>query len=107
MHLYRQIFLPYVIQRLDDGRHIVLNRLYKPLGVSDPTHLDYSADRSALKIQGLTATQAKAISVHGDDDTAEIYLYDDGTTPDSSPANWAAYAARLQRLAKLKVGPKP
>ncbi|MFS2004635.1 hypothetical protein ACEN9F_13515 [Duganella sp. CT11-25] len=107
MRLFRQVHLPYVIQSLDDGRHIVLNRLYKPLGIDTNEHLDYATEPSAMKIHGLTAAKARSLAHDGDADIEQIYLYDDGCTPDSSPANWAAYSKRLQILCKLKVGAKP
>ncbi len=28
----RKIHLPYYLQKLDDGRFVILNRIYKPLG---------------------------------------------------------------------------
>ncbi len=97
-----RIALPYCLQKLADGRFIVLNRRYKPLGVSSREHVDYDAHPSACHISGLTGAVAAKLSWDGSADTAAIWLYRDGLLPTASPENWAAYCARLQLLATLQ-----
>lgn len=99
----RHIYFPYCVQRLKDGRYIVLNRRYKPLGISDNAWVDYESHPSAQPLEGLTAAKAKAMSHLGDDDIECIYLYADARIPTDSPDLWKAYEKRLQVLAKLKI----
>lgn len=99
----RHLYLPYCLQRLKDGRYIVLNRYYKPLGNPRADWVNYDEHPSAQKIKGLTAAKAKAISARGDDDLDEIFLYNDGCLPTKSAADWATYSKRLELLAKLQI----
>lgn len=101
---FRQVFLPYCINRLQDGRYIVLNRLYKPLGIHSRDWVVYETHPSAVKITGLTAAAAKKISFRGDDALDRIYLYNDGCKPTISKETMDAYSKRLSVLAALVVG---
>lgn len=56
-----------------------------------------------MTLKGLTALRAKKMSWKGDESLERIYLYDDGSVPTDSAANWKAYTARLEVLAKLTV----
>lgn len=100
---FRGRFLPYCIQPLGDGRYIVLNRDYKPLGFSGEL-VDYNTHPSTAEIKGLTAAQLAKIDYRGAPGTdGRIYLYNDGCIPTSSDEHWRAYTARLQTLAGLKL----
>jgi len=48
----RAIFLPYCIQRLEDGRYVVLNRNYKPLGFRTTEFLRYEDYHNLCEVQG-------------------------------------------------------
>jgi len=98
----RYLFMPYCIQRLQDGRHIILNRNYKPLGTLNREFVDYDAHPSAAKIK-ITKASARKISYEASDAIDRIYLYNDGCVPTSGAAEMKAYLARLGALAKLKV----
>ena len=99
---FRKLFLPYCLIRLADGRYIVTNRSYKPLGTLDFT--TYETHPSTRTIRGLTAAKIAKIDYRGAaDEDGRIYLYNDGCVPTASPAHWKAYAARLEALAKLQV----
>jgi hypothetical protein len=98
----RQRAFPYCIQRLADGRYILLNRRYKPLGWPGATWVDYEAHPSAVKIRVTTAT-ARKLSYQGSTDTDAIYLYNDGCVPTRSAAHMRAYLARLAVLMKLRL----
>lgn len=103
---FRRVFFPYCLQRQPDGRYAVLNRNYKPVGLPVPSadHVDYAETGCLVSVSGLTAARAKKLSWDGKPDLDLIYLYDDGCVPTDSPANWAAYCARLQVLARLEIG---
>jgi len=88
MPSFRQIFLPYALMNLGDGRFLPLNRNYKPLGAE-------------IRIKGLTAARAEKIGLI--DGKNFYYLYDDGTNPQSSTANWRRYEAILERVMKLEI----
>lgn len=103
MNTVRHIFLPYCLQRLKDGRYIVLNRKYKPLGISSSAWITYETDPSVQKIKGITAAKARALSHRGDDDIEKIYLYSDGCIPTATAEDMAAYSKRLTLLAKLEI----
>jgi hypothetical protein len=89
----RAIFLPYCIQRLEDGRHVVLNRNYKPLGFTTEDFVTYEDYPIGVTFKGLTPKKAAQISYRGSADLDTIYLYNDGCNPDESAANMKAYLA--------------
>ena len=99
----RRVFMPYCLERLKDGRYIVLNRLYKPLGIASRQRVDYDAHPSAMKIEHLTSARVKRLSHKGDDDLGHIHLYGDGCIPTDSDVHWEAYSQRLKLLAELMV----
>ncbi len=96
---YRRINWPYCIQRLADGRFVVLNRTYKPLGHSNG-FFDYANYAQQLSID---ETAAQGLSFKGDSSVDHIWLYDDDTSPLYPPtkANLAAYLKRATLLASL------
>ncbi len=100
---FRAVFLPYCLQRQADGRYAVLNRQYEPVGFFTSDHVAYEAYPILVKIKGLTARKAAAISPKGSSDLEAIYLYNDGCIPTKSQKNMQAYLARIERLAKLTV----
>lgn len=97
----RLIYLPYVLERLEDGRYVVLNRRYKPLGTTTMGFVEYAPH--AVRLKGLGATTAAKLSWSGSADLDKIWLYSDGCVPTDSAANWDAYQQRLAALAKLRV----
>lgn len=98
---FRRIFLPYCIERVEGHGHVVLNRLYKPLGMRTTGHVDYAPH--AVKLVGLTPAKAELLSHARSQDTDRIHLYSDATAPTRSPADWDAYQRRLQLLATLEI----
>ena len=97
-----RIALPYCLHKLADGRYIVLNRRYKPLGIASRENVDYDAHPSAARLHGLTPALAAQLAWNGSADLEKIWLYRDATLPTASAEHWAAYAARLRRLAELR-----
>lgn len=101
----RELFFPYCLDRQPDGRYAVLNRDYKPVGFVVPsgTYVKYAEHPVLVRLKGLTPLQASKLAHNGSQELSRIYLYDDGSQPTGSAANWNAYAKRLQILAKLKA----
>ena len=99
---FRYLCLPYCLKRLADGRYVVLNRRYKPLGFTTQTNVDYEAYPIALWLR-ITPTRPAALSWKGSDNTAAIHLYNDGCVPTSSATHMQAYLGRLAKLAAYTV----
>ena len=97
---YRRIYLPYCLKRLPDGRHVVLNRKYKPLGIHSDDWIEY--EPYAVKFKRLTVKQAGKLSIHGKEEVELIYLYDDGSVPSDNTPHMTRYLAKIALLAKLE-----
>lgn len=98
----RQTHIPYCLLQLQDGRYILLNRNYKPLGLITADWIEYEAHPTAFALK-LTPAQAQKLSWNQSPDTTRVYLYNDGTIPTDSPAKLQAYMGRLDQLMKLKI----
>ncbi|WP_458789419.1 hypothetical protein [Adonisia turfae] len=96
---FLEIFYPYCIERLEDGRYVILNRNYKPLGVMTSERIDYGPYAVSLKI---TPSVASKISWKGDADITRIYLYQSRHTVCES-YEWKAYTERLKVLSSRVV----
>jgi hypothetical protein len=94
--------MPYCLQRLKDGRYIVLNRSYKPIGIQTSDWVDYDTHPTAATIK-ITKASARKLSWESKDALDVIFLYNDGCVPTKSAANMSAYLAKLAILSKLKV----
>jgi hypothetical protein len=99
-----RVFLPYCIKRLADGRYIVLNADFKPLGVPSFEKVDLETHSSGHTIH-ITPMLARKLSVSGSENLDCIYLYDGKSMngPPEEGERLAAYAARLAVLMRLKV----
>ena len=98
----RWIFLPYCLYRLKDGRYIVLNRKYKPLGVRSSDWVVYEDHPSAASMK-ITPEIAKKLSWQGSDNLDVIHLYNDASIPNKGEEHLQAYANRLKVLMDLAV----
>ena len=98
----RWIFLPYCLKRLEDGRYIILNRRYKPLGVSSNEWVAYETHPSTANIE-ITPAIARKLSWKGSDDIDVIHLYSDGCIPTVSAEHLRSYSERLSVLMQLGV----
>lgn len=98
----RSSHMPYCIQRLEDGRYIILNRHYKPLGETGRDWITYETHPTACALQ-ISPRQAAQIDRDGRGSLDCIYLYDDGCIPTDSAAHMQAYLDRLAVLMTLKV----
>lgn len=102
---FRSVHLPYCLQRQPDGRHVVLNREYKPLGFNSNAHVNYEDYPILFKMERFTEAVAMRVSCNGSRDRNQVLLYNDGCFPTSSAKNMKAYLERLAILAKLRLAP--
>ncbi|MFA7278620.1 MAG: hypothetical protein WC100_00830 [Sterolibacterium sp.] len=98
----RWTHFPYCLQRLKDGRYIILNRRYKPIGNQGTNWVDYETDPTVVKIR-MTKATAKKLSWKGSEDVEVIHLYNDGCIPTNGAAHMTAYCKRLAILMALKI----
>ncbi|MDO9596713.1 MAG: hypothetical protein Q7J47_03235 [Azoarcus sp.] len=98
-----RVFLPYCLERLSDGRYIVLNADFKPLGVPSFEDVDLETHPSAHTIN-ITPELARKLSVSGSDALDCIYLHEGKELgPPEEGERLAAYAARLAVFMRLKI----
>ena len=105
LHDFRSVFMPYCLDKQEDGRYVVLNREYKPIGFNVKDFFNYKEYPICSNIAGITPKLAAKLSWSKSEDTKRIYLYNDSCIPTDSAANMKAYLSRLQLLFKLKVSP--
>jgi hypothetical protein len=91
------------LKRQDDGRYVVLNREYKPIGFVTTEQINYGDFPIAVKLPGLTASVARTLWHDGSAAVDEIFLYNDGCIPTASSAHMQTYLQRLAVFTKLKV----
>ncbi|MBD2246642.1 hypothetical protein [Nostoc sp. FACHB-888] len=99
---FRSVFLPYCLEKQSDGRYVVLNREYKPVGFKTREHIEYQ-DYISVELKGIGLATVAKLSYNSDSNTDRIYLYNDGCVPTESPEYMKNYLKRLEILAKLKV----
>ncbi len=97
-----RLCLPYCIEQVQGTGYVVLNRLYKPPGISSRDHVDYRPH--AVRMRAMTAATAAALSCNASSCTRRIYLYKDAALPERNSHNWALYQERLAILAGLYAG---
>lgn len=109
MKSIRWLHLPYCVCWLDDGSVTLLNRSCRYLGqekdnqMSDVDFVAY-LKAGSVKHPGLTRSALEKLTLvplvqcNGYE---QGWLYKDGSVPTRSKENWAAYAARLEKLAQF------
>lgn len=106
-YTFRQAFMPYCIRVLGDGWFILLNRKYKPIGITSSEWIEYEQHPSRVRLKGLTDARARTLGLnlvtHEGGSEKTYYFYDDGTAPDRSKANWERYQDILKKLMKYEV----
>jgi len=101
---FRHVYLPFCLQRLADGRYVVLNKDYKPLGFQTREKVEYEVYPIAATFLRLDSRTAAKLSFNGSQELEAIYLYDSNCVPTDSNQNMEKYLVRLEILAKLKLG---
>lgn len=102
-------FLPYALEPNPDGSWVVLNRRYKPCGVTASGWVEYDDPRHSVRLPGLTRKRAAALDIDGGRDgdwPRRFWLFNDETAPWRSDAAMAAYLARLTALMRLRARDK-
>ena len=99
----RLTHFPYCLQRQEDGRYVLLNRNYKPVGFFTSEWITYEDYPIGVKVKGLTAAVAARLDYQGRNDLDRIYLYNDGCVPTASDANMQQYLKRLGILMSLRT----
>lgn len=100
---FRAVYMPYCIDKMPDGKYVVLNRTYKPIGFITHDHIKYDEYPIAAEFVGLNESTAAKLSWNGSQDLSRIYLYNDGTNPLLNDENMTKYLDRLKILSKLKI----
>lgn len=100
---FRWMFLPYCLDRMEDGRYAVLNRKYKPVGMFTDEYVTYEEHPVLVHIEKLSPSLAKKLSCEGKADLDRIYLYRDSCLPFQTPEATAQYFARLEILGELML----
>lgn len=99
----RHTHFPYCLDQLKDGRYVLLNRNYKPVGFMLDKFVTYEDYPVGVRIKGLTAKVAATIDCKGRDNTTRMYLYNDGCIPTDHPEDMKAYMDRLAIVMKLRI----
>ena len=100
---FGSVFFPYCLDRFPDGRYVVLNREYKPVGFKTEDLVDYSNFPVCVGIKGLGPRIGNRLSYDGTYNPERIYLYDDASNPFISKANMNVYLEKLSLLGKLQI----
>ncbi len=102
LYNFRTICFPYCLKKLENGKYVVLNREYKPIGFCTREHLEYEKYPIGLDLK-ITPKQAQLLSWNNSPNVEIIYLYDDETVPHRSKQNWDSYCEKLERLSEYKI----
>lgn len=99
----KTVYFPYALRKQPDGRWVVLNRYYRPVGinVAEPVELDkYPV---SVELPELDEATLQRLSHDGDIEHDTIYLYNDGSVPTMGPEYMEAYLKRLEILLRLHL----
>ena len=99
---FRAIAFPYCLQRQSNGRWVVLNRRYKPIGFNTSDWINYGDHPVETNI-AITSDVIEKLGGFDSPDKDRVYLYGDGTNPVRSKVNMDLYLEKLRILAALEV----
>ncbi len=94
-----RIHLPYQLRDLGDGRYILLNRVYKPLGWPSDNFVDYDTHPSAFSCSTAAVRRLRTKGIIDD----AGYLYFDGTSPRLGAKYLRALLDKVAVIARLKI----
>lgn len=101
MHELIFTHFPYCIKHLGNNKYIVLNRDYKPLGITDWVE-DYATHPSVATLK-ITRKQAAQMSYNNSDNLESIFLFDKTTDLLENKKLFSEYLNRLEILAHIKT----
>ena len=101
MDTLRRTHFPYCLKKQDNGKYIILNRLYKPLGFCTKDYIVYEEYPIEFETIRLTKSQIEKLTKNAVDEF--IFLYDDNCVPTHSVAKMNEYLEKLRVLAQVKV----
>ncbi|MEH6564625.1 MAG: hypothetical protein V7756_04790 [Halopseudomonas sp.] len=99
----RYTHFPYCLKRQEDGRYVLLNRNYKPVGFFTGEWIDYENYPIGVKLKGMTPAKAAELDHAGRDNVEAIFLYNDGCIPTDSSEHMQSYLQRLAILMTIKT----
>lgn len=97
----RRTHFPYCFKQQDNGKYIILNRLYKPLGFCTHDHVVYEDYPIEFKTIRLTKSQIQKLTKNTVDEF--IFLYDDTCVPTHIKSKMDVYLEKLRILSQVKV----
>ena len=100
---FNAVYMPYCLQKQEDGRYAVLNREYKPVGFITRECIKYDDYPVCAEIVGIGPAMARKLSYKGSEDTDWIHLYNDGCNPCDGAGEMEAYLKKLELLSRLKL----
>jgi hypothetical protein len=101
--IFREVFLPYVLRKDSEGKWVVLNREYLPIGFKERSFETPSPYPKPVTIKGLTKELILQLSCDGVFNGESLYLYDDRTDPTMNDENFKKYLERIRVLQRLEV----
>src|SRR5215831_17480923 len=90
----RRLFV-YCAHKCRDGKYILLDRFYKPVGWIGDVWADYEAWPRRFAVQ-ITPQMAAKMSYKGSDDVDRIWFFNDSCPPWRDDKNRKAYLKRLE-----------
>ncbi len=100
---FRNMYLPYCLERQKNGSYVVLNREYKPVGFNTEAWIEYK-DFPVSATFKITRPLARRLSYNKDGNLERIFLYNDGCLPEKSNKNMNAYLIKIGLMTTLIFG---
>lgn len=113
-----RINLPYGLKRNEEGKWLVFNREYIPIGFGDinfTQSIHYENQYTSIPvnnpypkldaefIEKLIALGNIYVEYDSNQTPKYIFLYNDGTNPLNNPKGWTGYFQKIKLLSQLKV----
>jgi hypothetical protein len=86
---------------LKDGRAIILNRGYKPLGIKTDCYIDYESsefDYSKVRVSDINLSLLESSSVMAIDGSVKYYFYTDINSPRYKNSHALAYVRLVEAV---------
>ena len=95
----RRSHFPYCLKRMDDGSWVVLNRNFKPIGITTTDRVDYTAVPVSFRSKRLTPRVLRMLSHELNPKSLNhVYMYDKNAPPERDPIRLHLYMQKLQIL---------